>query len=107
MKRLVEEVDERITANEPCKFWEIFGAIFYALRINSLMVLGLTDVPFSDIILGAQTEKCDITVSLRPLLFRRSNAEFSKKLPVQIAEKGDTARSYDWKGVDELGRGSG
>jgi hypothetical protein len=40
IKEFIGKVDDKISNEEPWKFWATFGAYFHAFRFNSLLVIG-------------------------------------------------------------------
>ena len=53
VQELVREVDHRIYDKAPWQLWETFGAYFHALRINSLLIVGLSVVDVRMLFPGA------------------------------------------------------
>lgn len=89
---------------EPWILWEVFGGIFYALRINALLLTEMNNhVPFEKIIAGASIFGCNSEVILRPTLFRRSAIAFSEDLALEIELKTCQTTRVSWKGDDNHG----
>jgi hypothetical protein len=101
IKQMISDVDERIAKEDPWKLWEVFGAYFYALRINSLMVLGHTRIELRQILFGADINGIKYRVNLQPMLVKRSSVEFSQDFPKKITDA--DGETFQWKG--EQGKG--
>ncbi|RLN73192.1 hypothetical protein BBO99_00009522 [Phytophthora kernoviae] len=52
LKDMREEVDSAMFKVQPWQSWEMFGACFYAVRINALLVLGHSTVTLGDLLPG-------------------------------------------------------
>jgi hypothetical protein len=93
---LREKVDEQMF-DVPCwMLWEKFGAIFHALRINSLMVVGEKTVPFKTICSGALFRGCEEEVLLRPVTVVQSGVPFSVDIPENIHMEGVPEYTLNW-----------
>ena len=101
LRKLFKFVDSKmaIDFNEPWALWEIFGAIYYALRINALMVIGKEKVSFSTIISGARFTGCDVYVTLHPMLVERSAEKYSATMANEIGVHADRADKKEWKNM--------
>lgn len=53
IKEFIGKVDDKISNEEPWKFWATFGAYFHAFRINSLLVIGWKTAKIQELFSGA------------------------------------------------------
>lgn len=88
IRQFIKQVDEEVVAERPWNSWETFGAFHYALRINSLLTIGKTIVPFSAVINGAVIHSgCDQEVVLRPMEVDSSDIEYSSDMTHEVLEE--------------------
>ena len=68
---LIERVDKSLYVAEPWQQWELFGAAFFALRVNSIILLDRLNsglgVPFARLCEHAVTSGCHQMVDLLPM----------------------------------------
>jgi hypothetical protein len=83
--------------------WESFGAQFYAIRINSFLVLGLFDVKLSELLSGAGvfSDIFDCMVTLKFAKVIQSSVPFGPDMPTMIKSK-DCYVPQKWFGNDEI-----
>ena len=93
LKTLKILVELPLTPLESWQKWELFGAHFHCLRINSLLILDITSCPFSTFCPNANT---DIEVILRPAYVFRAAEELSAETDLRnITEMGNILRSVN------------
>ena len=98
MKSLVSKVDDFMYDKAtPWQLWEVFGAHFYALRINALMILGDTEVPLCELFEGALINGCDQSVLLKPMEVIQTEDVFSQDLGEYVGIKGDCNDKRNWR----------
>jgi len=86
--------------SEPWELWERFGACFYALRINALLVMGNQVVSVATLFYGAHVVGCEQRVILRPVTVEYSGTEFSVNMGEMISLKRDRQTQKSWLGGD-------
>ncbi|KAF4032786.1 hypothetical protein GN244_ATG15296 [Phytophthora infestans] len=93
-----EMVDSTMFALQPWQSWEIFGACFYAVRINALLVLGHSTVKLRDLLHGARMseETRHISVKLVPSRVVQCAEAFGSLTPRLISNKFNQQEKYDW-----------
>ncbi|KAF4032784.1 hypothetical protein GN244_ATG15291 [Phytophthora infestans] len=93
-----EMVDSTMFALQPWQSWEMFGACFYAVRINALLVLGHSTVKLRDLLPGAQMseETRHISVKLVPSRVVQCAEAFGSLTPQLISNKFNQQEKYDW-----------
>jgi hypothetical protein len=62
-----DHVDNVLYDKEPWQLWETFSACFFALRVNSMILLGATECSFSELCRGAVVKGCSLEVILCPI----------------------------------------
>ncbi|TMW58955.1 hypothetical protein Poli38472_007100 [Pythium oligandrum] len=93
-----DEVDSTMFKLQPWQSWEIFGACFYAVRINALLVLGHSPVKLGDLLPGTlmSDETRAISVKLVPSRVIRCAGAFGASTPPLIPRKGNQLETIDW-----------
>ncbi|KAF4032782.1 hypothetical protein GN244_ATG15289 [Phytophthora infestans] len=93
-----EMVDSTMFALQLWQSWEMFGACFYAVRINALLVLGHSTVKLGDLLPGARMseETRQISVKLVPSRVVRCAEAFGSLIPRLISNKFNQQEKYDW-----------
>ncbi|KAF4146719.1 hypothetical protein GN958_ATG04098 [Phytophthora infestans] len=93
-----EMVDSTMFALQPWQSWEMFGACFYAVRINALLVLGHSTVTLGDLLPGARMsdETRRISVKLVPSRVVQCAEAFGSLTPQLISNKFNQQEKYDW-----------
>ena len=95
LKYLKANVDNVLFDNEPWYSWEKFGACFHAMRVNSLLLLGHTAVPFSRLLRGSVVRGCSAEVQLCPMQVHAIEEELSNGLRPIVIER-QHRRSLNW-----------
>jgi hypothetical protein len=93
---LIKKVDELIYDKAPWQLWEVFGAYFHALRINSLIIVGHSIVEVNRLFKGAIVNGCEDEVELRPMLVMETEDKFSTDMLSIIGRKGNYNERHDW-----------
>ena len=89
----MNKVDGQYFDHEPWYMWELFGAYFYAARINALLMLVAKEVEVKRIFQGALVNGGSELVKLRPVkVFRTSEPS----TPARIPEAGNEEYTRDW-----------
>jgi hypothetical protein len=97
IRELIAKVDERIYDKAPWQLWEVFGAYFHALRINSLIIVGRSVVKIKQLFKGAIVNGCEDEVELRPMLVMETEDKFSTDMSSpMIGRKGNYNERHDW-----------
>lgn len=96
IKGLIKQVDMLIYEKEPWQLWEVFGAYFHALRINSLLIISNDIIPISQVFKGALIKGCDYEVKLRPMVVVETTDKFLVEIPRNVGRKGNYFEQYDW-----------
>ncbi|KAF4032779.1 hypothetical protein GN244_ATG15286 [Phytophthora infestans] len=93
-----EMVDSTMFAVQPWQSWEMFGACFYAVRINALLVLGHSTVTLGDLLPGARMsdETRRISVKLVPSRVVQCAEAFGSLTPQLISNKFNQQEKYNW-----------
>lgn len=99
LKYLNEHVDAVLFDNDPWYSWEKFGACFFAMRVNSLLVLGHNAVPFSRLLRGSVVRGCSTEVQLVPMEVHAIEEELTSGLGPMVTER-QHRRSLDWVNGD-------
>jgi hypothetical protein len=83
---------------QPWQSWEMFGACFYAVRINALLALGHSTVTLRDLLPGTlmSSETSAIFVKLVPSRVIRCAGAFGASTPQLIPRKGNQLETIDW-----------
>ena len=94
---LIEKVDELIYDKAPWQLWEVFGAYYHALRINSLIIVDRSVVKVKQLFKGAIVNGCEDEVELRPMLVMETEDKFSTDMSSpMIGRKGNYNERHDW-----------
>ena len=102
---LIDQVDKSLYVTEPWQQWEYFGAAFFALRVNSLILLNEGDrVPFRHLCEHAAINGCDQIVDLRPMEVKRITQHLSTELPKMVTAS-PSGTTIDWVNGDERSDG--
>ena len=95
LKYLKANVDDVLFDNEPWYSWEKFGACFFAMRVNSLLVLGYNTVPFSRLLRGSVVHGCSAEVQLVPMEVHAIEEELTSDVGMTVTER-KHRRSLNW-----------
>jgi len=82
--------------------WELFGACFFAMRLNALLITHpdwAKGVTLSRAFSGAQVKGCEQTVLLRPTEVHQTNTQLGPDIPATIHPKTE-AKGCAWADVD-------
>ena len=94
---MIKKVDELIYDKAPWQLWEVFGAYFHALRINSLIIVGHSVVEVKQLFKGAIISGCEDEAELRPMLVMETEDKFSTDMSSpMIGRKGNYNERHDW-----------
>jgi hypothetical protein len=99
LKYLKEYVDDVLFNDEPWYSWEKFGACFFAMRVNSLLVLGHNAVPFSHLLRGSVVHGCSTEVQLVPMEVHAIEEELTSGVGLAVTER-KHRRSLNWVNGD-------
>ncbi|KAF0701561.1 Aste57867_7999 [Aphanomyces stellatus] len=93
-----EFVDSKLFDIPPWKSWEVFGACFYALRINALLFLGHSTVKLGSLLRGATMDEqtSAIQVKLVPSTVFRCAQNFGSTTGQILTRQGNTLETIDW-----------
>ncbi|KAH9089392.1 hypothetical protein LEN26_019210 [Aphanomyces euteiches] len=92
-------VDSKLFAIPPWRSWEVFGACFYALRINALLVLGQSTVTIGDLLRGATMDYWTtsyIRVKLTPCRVFQCTETLDQSTGDKLTRVGNTLETIDW-----------
>jgi hypothetical protein len=97
IRGLIEKVDKLIYDKAPWQLWEVFGAYFHALRINSFIIVGHSVVKVKQLFKGAIVNGCEDEVELRPMQVMETTDKLSTDMssPI-IRRKGNDVERHDW-----------
>jgi len=95
LQYLRDHVDNVLFVVEPWQLWEKFGACFFAMRVNALLLLGSATVPFSWLCLHAAMNGCNYNVELRAMEVHAIEDPLSAAFPKTVNEKKDH-RLLNW-----------
>jgi hypothetical protein len=84
---LKRNVDDVLFDNESWLSWEKFGACFFAMRVNSLLVLKHTVVPFARLLRGSKLNGCSAEVTLVPMEVHAIRETLNSELSKVVTEK--------------------
>lgn len=96
LKVLYDEVDSQLYRQSPWVLWEMFGACYHALRINSLLIFGKDRVKISTLFPGALTNIADLEVQLTPTVIVRVKENYSSTLNNIVSSVSNTKEKHDW-----------
>ena len=96
LKGLIEKVDLMVYDKAPWKLWEVFGAYFHALRINSMIIVGKKILKLFELFKGALINGCTDEIVLKPMLVMETEDKFSIDIPATIRRKGNSLEKRDW-----------
>lgn len=93
-----DEVDSTMFKLQPWQSWEMFGACFYAVRINALLALGHSTVTLRNLLPGTlmSGKTSAITAILVPSKVIRCAGAFGASTPPLIPRKGKRLETIDW-----------
>ncbi|CAB9519027.1 Inherit from euNOG: Crinkler (CRN) family protein [Seminavis robusta] len=95
---LVDHVDKSLYVAEAWQQWELFGAAFFALRVNAIILLDSSDgsgIPFARLCEHAVTHGCDQIVDLLPMEVIQIAETLSTELPKTITSK-KSRQIHNW-----------
>jgi hypothetical protein len=87
LQYLNHQVDSTLFNDPPWYSWEKFGACFFAMRINSLLLRGHTRVPFAELCKGAVMNGCFAEVMLAPMEVHSIEEELSIGMRASVTER--------------------
>ena len=96
IRGLIEKVDKLIYDKAPWQLWEVFGAYYHALRINSFIIVGSSEVEVKQLFKGAIVSGCEDEVKLRPMLVMECEDKFSIDISSSVGRKGCYNDRHDW-----------
>lgn len=90
-------VNDRIFDEEQWQLWEKFGACYHAMKINSFVRLGITEISIGELHQGAdlRPEIRDIRVKLKPVKVIRSGTPMNPKLE-PVLRSFRVGSPFDW-----------
>lgn len=93
-----EMVDDTIFDLQPWQLWKMFGACFYAVRTNALLVLGHSTVTLKDLLPGVVMSVGTSTMSVKlvPSRVIQCAGAFGALNPWCIPQKGNQSETIDW-----------
>ncbi|KAI3639700.1 hypothetical protein MIR68_002394 [Amoeboaphelidium protococcarum] len=94
--QIIDKVDEKMYDKAPWQFWEVFGAYYHALLINSLIIVGYTEIQVKRLFKGAIIKGCEEEVLLRPMLVMETEDKFSQTMDQTLGRKGHQNERHDW-----------
>ena len=103
LKWLVTHVDEVMYDVEPWQSWVAFGAVFHALRMNSLILLGYSNIPLCQLFSGSRMKGCNYTVELVPATVMQAAEKMCKEIPATLREHGNEQHVFHWLQTSEEG----
>ena len=85
LKFLVDHVDNSLSFSEPWEYWEYFGAAFFALRVNSIILMdgnsnGSCRISFKRLCEHAVINRCRQIVDLLPMEVQKIHETLSPDL---------------------------
>jgi hypothetical protein len=92
LRYLTDCVDGVMFDNEAWYSSEKFGACLFAMRVNSLLSVGDTCVPFSQLCRGFVVNGCDAMVTLAPMEVHAIREELSPRFPPIVTKRGSDSR---------------
>jgi hypothetical protein len=98
LRFLSHTIDSALFNSEQCQVWESFGACFFAMRVNALLLLRgeKTSVPFSALLCGAVVNGCDTVVKLAPVQVHSIREELDSDLQSIVSDSGTKNRQFNW-----------
>ena len=92
------EVDEAMFNVQPWQSWEMFGACFYAVRINALLVLGHSTMTLEELLPGTRMSAATRAISVQLVSSRvvRCAGAFGASTPRLLPRKGNQLETIDW-----------
>ncbi|KAF0717355.1 Aste57867_2340 [Aphanomyces stellatus] len=98
LKDLFKFVDSKLFDILPWQSCEVFGACFYALRINALLVLGHSTVILGDLLHGAKMDDETSAIQVKLVLSRvfRCAEKFGPTTGQILTRLGNTLETIDW-----------
>ena len=95
LQYLRRHVDDVLYDKEPWQSWETFSACFFALRVNALLLLDMTQCPFSLLCQHAIRNGCDVEVLLCPMEVHAICESLDANLKPVVTDKKHNM-SLDW-----------
>lgn len=95
LEYLCKHVDDTLYDMEPWQSWEKFSACFFALRVNSLLLLGVRQCLFSRLCQHAVVRGCNFEVALHPVEVHAIHESLAVDLPSTVTETMHRAQ-LDW-----------
>jgi hypothetical protein len=93
---LFDNVDMMVYHRAPWQLWEAFGAHFHALRINSLIIIGKSQIKLKELFSGALVAGCDEKVILQPMQIMETEDVYIIDIGPEIGIKGDYDLKQNW-----------
>jgi hypothetical protein len=87
LKYLRDNVDNVLFNVESWQAWEVFGACFFAMRVNALLLLGHEVMEFQRVFRGGVVNGCNNRVCLKPMEIHAIEEELSVKLGAIVIER--------------------
>jgi len=97
LRSLIDKVDSLVYDKAPWQLWEVFGAHFHALRINSLIILGSREVVLKGLFAGALVNGCDQCVRLKPMYVVQTEDKFNDNIGDSVGMKGHHDDKRNWR----------
>eukprot|EP00978_Attheya_sp_CCMP212_P014004 scaffold35412_cov47-Attheya_sp.AAC.1 len=95
LRYLRDNIDATLFDNPRWLQWEKFGACFFAMRINALLILGMSAVSFHRLSQHAARNGCEQLVDLEPMEVREISQSLSIDLPKDVLER-NTLKRLNW-----------
>ncbi len=95
LRFLRDHVDRVVYDLEPWQLWEKFGACFFALRVNALLMLGNAKIAFNELCRGSFMNGCTQEVLLEPTEVHSIGEPVSVNLGTSVTETKDR-RELNW-----------
>ncbi|KAI3655415.1 hypothetical protein MP638_000215, partial [Amoeboaphelidium occidentale] len=97
VKELIEKVDKQVYDVEPWKLWEKFGAYFHALRINALLIIGVSKAKISEIFPDTLINcRLDDELLLKPTAVLHSSDALDVCSTPEIGVFGHPSEKHNW-----------
>ena len=96
VKGLINKVDSLMYEKPLWALWEVFGAYFHALRINSMIIVGRPVLQLSELFTGALVRGCDVEVELLPTTVIQCDQNYRKDISATIGRRGYSLEKHNW-----------